>query len=115
MEKPIMSPKKAQALSLALFLVGLAILTYINSWWPAITLVVGLPIALRQYLVGKIFDMIISLIVFLGIFITVQFHVKWDILLPLFFAIGGVYIFSKEFFKKDGSKTEVKKEDKIEK
>lgn len=106
-----MSPRKAQALSLALFLIGLAILTYIKSWWPSIMLVVGLPLALRQYLLRQIFDMIITLIVFVGVFITIQFHVKWDILLPIFFALGGVYIFIKEFFHKE-DKVEEKEQDK---
>ncbi len=106
-----MSPRKAQALSLALFLIGLAILTYFKTWWPSIMLVVGLPLALRQYLLRQFFDMTVSLIVFLGVFITVQFHVKWDILLPIFFTLGGVYIFIKEFFHTKEEKKEEKKEE----
>lgn len=98
MAKKIMSKKKAQALSFALFLVALAILTLIKSWWPGIMLAVGLPLALRQYLLGKIYDMTISLFVFIGVFITVQFSIKWDILLPALFVTGGLYIFLKEFF-----------------
>ena len=61
-------------------------------------LVVGIPMALRQYLMGKRFDMIISLIVFIGVFITVQFSIKWEIILPVLFTLGGLYIFIKEFF-----------------
>lgn len=112
-----MSQRKAQALSFALFLIGLAILTYFKTWWPSIMLVIGLPLALRQYLLAQFFDMIVSLIVFLGVFITVQFHVKWDILLPIFFTLGGVYIFIKEFFGKKEEKTVVvtKPEEKQEK
>ncbi|NGX44024.1 MAG: hypothetical protein K1060chlam3_00182 [Candidatus Anoxychlamydiales bacterium] len=98
MAQPIMSNRKAQSLSFALFLIGLAIITYFKYWWPGLMLTVGLPIALKQYLVGKRFDMIISLIVFLGAFITVQFDIKWEVVLPVLFTIGGLYVFFREFF-----------------
>ncbi|NGX52084.1 MAG: hypothetical protein KR126chlam5_00377 [Candidatus Anoxychlamydiales bacterium] len=98
MAQPIMSKRKAQSLSFALFLIGLAIITYFKYWWPGLMLTVGLPIALKQYLVGKRFDMIISLIVFLGAFITVQFDIKWEVVLPVLFTIGGLYVFFREFF-----------------
>ena len=98
MSQKIMSRKKAHALSFALFLIGLAILTFTKSWWPSIMLVVGLPLALRQYLLGRMYDMIITLVVFIGVYITVQFQIKWDILLPVLFTIGGIYIFFREFF-----------------
>ena len=98
MAQPIMSKRKAQSLSFALFLIGLAIITYFKHWWPGIMLTVGIPIALKQYLDGKRFDMIISLIVFLGAFITVQFDIKWEVVLPVLFTIGGLYVFFREFF-----------------
>ena len=107
MGKQRTSKRKAHAFSFALFLVGLAILTLTKSWWPSIMLVVGIPLALRQYLLGKTYDMIISLVVFLGVFITVQFNIKWDILLPVLFTLGGIYIFFKEFF---GPKEETENE-----
>lgn len=98
MAHAVMSRRKASSLSLALFLIGLAIITYFKFWWPGIMLAIGLPIATRQYLLGKRFDMVVSLIVFLGAFITVQFNIKWDIVLPVLFTIGGLYVFFKEFF-----------------
>ena len=107
MAKKYMSKKKAHVLTFALFLVGLGILTFINTWWPAIMLVIGIPLALRQYLLGKIYDMAISLLVFIGVFITVQFKIQWNILLPILFTLGGIYIFFKEFF---GPKEETEKE-----
>ena len=98
MAQPIMSKRKAHSLSFALFLIGLAIITYFKYWWPGIMLTVGIPIALKQYLDGKRFDMIVSLIVFLGAFITVQFDIKWEVVLPVLFTIGGLYVFFREFF-----------------
>ncbi|KPK33492.1 MAG: hypothetical protein AMS24_00910 [Chlamydiae bacterium SM23_39] len=111
MAKQIISKKKAHALSTALFLVGLGIIAYFKYWWPGIMLAVGIPLALRQYLLGRIYDMTISLIVFLGVFVTVQFKITWDILLPVIFTIGGIYIFFREFFT---NKKEPEEEDKSE-
>jgi len=99
MAKQITSEKKAHSLSFALFLIGLAILTLTKYWWPGIMLAIGLPLAFRQYLLGRHYDMIISLFVFLGVFITVQFSISWEILLPILFTIGGIYIFIREFFQ----------------
>jgi predicted membrane protein len=93
-----MSRRKAHSLSFAVFLIGLALVAYFKYWWPGIMLAVGIPIAIRQYFLGKIFDMIVSLVVFIGVFVTVQFQIKWDIILPVLFTIGGLYIFFKEFF-----------------
>lgn len=112
MATPVMSRKKAHSLSFLIFLIGLAIITYFKYWWPAIMLVIGIPIATRQYLVGRRFDMIISLIVFLGAFITVQFSIKWEIVLPVLFTIGGLYVFFKEFFGPKDTDEEEKEEDK---
>lgn len=98
MARQIMSRRKAHALSFALFLIGLAILALTKSWWPSIMLVIGVPISLRQYLLGKIYDMSITLFVCVGTYITVQFNIKWDILLPVLFTLGGIYVFAREFF-----------------
>ena len=52
MAHPLTSKKKAQALSTAFFLLGLATLIFTDDWWPGIMLVVGLPLALRQFMLG---------------------------------------------------------------
>lgn len=100
MAHALVSQRKAQVLSFALFLIGIGILFFIESWWPGIVLVVGIPMALKQYLLGRKWDMAISLFVFIGIFVTVQFDIPWKLLLPILFVIGGFYLFLKEFFIK---------------
>ncbi len=111
MHHPLTSRKKAQAISTALFLLGLAILIFTDAWWPGIMLVIGIPLALRQYLLGRTYDMGISLLVFLGTFITVQFDISWRIFLPTLFTIGAIYILFREFTGADGEKEEEKEED----
>lgn len=87
--------KRGKILALALFLLGLILITYLNTWWPAIMLVLGLPLALMQYIQKRYYDMWITLLVFVGVFITVL--IKWNVLLPVIFSIGGIYIFFREW------------------
>ncbi|EKE08430.1 MAG: hypothetical protein ACD_17C00168G0003 [uncultured bacterium] len=98
---PITSKKRAGALSSSLFLVGLATLIFTQAWWPGIMLIVGLPLALRQYLLGRNYDMLVTLVVFIGTFVTVQFDISWRIFLPILFTLGAIYIFFREFFGPD--------------
>lgn len=105
------SKRRTKALTMALFLVGLAILSYLQTWWPGIMLVVGIPLALRQYLLGRHYDMGISLFVFVGVFVTVQFNISWEILLPVLFAIGGIYVLFREYLESREETLEEKEED----
>lgn len=111
MAEPITSKKRAKAVSLALFLIGLAAITYVRQWWPGIMLVVGLPLAVRQYLLGRRYDMAVSLFVFVGVFVTVQFNISWEILLPVLFTLGGIYIFFREFLESKETPIDEEEED----
>lgn len=102
MTHPYVSQKKAHAISTALFLVGLAVLIFTDLWWPGIMLMIGIPLALRQYLLGRHYDMMVSLLVFVGTFVTVQFDISWRIFLPILFTMGAVYILLREFLATDG-------------
>lgn len=108
---PFTSRKKAHALSTAIFLIGLAALIFTDLWWPGIMLVIGLPLALRQYLLGRTYDMIITLLVFVGTFVTVQFDISWRVFLPILFSLGAIYILFREFFGPDETTEEEKEED----
>ncbi len=98
MSAPQMSRQKAHSISFGLFVIGIGILFLFQSWWPSIALVVGIPIAVRQYLLGKIFDMIASLVIFIGIFLTVEFHFESKWYLPVLFITGGLYLVFREIF-----------------
>lgn len=108
---PLTSRKRAGALSTALFLVGLATLIFTESWWPGIMLIVGLPLALRQFLMGRHYDTLVTLLVFVGTFVTVQFDISWQIFLPILFTLGALYILFKEFFGPDETTEEEKEEE----
>lgn len=107
---PITSRKKAHTVSTALFLLGLAWVCLSENWWPGIMLAIGLPLALRQYLLGRNYDMFISLLVFVGTYVTITFDISWKLLLPILFTIGALYILLREFLGPDET-TEPEKEE----
>ncbi len=108
---PITSNKRARGASTALFLIGLAFLLVTDIWWPTIMLVIGLPLALRQFLLGRTYDMMVSLLVFVGTYVTVQFDISWRIFLPTVFTLGAIYILIREFFGPDETTEDEKEEE----
>ena len=111
MARQLTSRKKAHALSTALFLVGIGVLIFTGNWWPGIMLAVGLPIALRQFLLGSTYDMCVTLLVFVGTFVTVAFDISWRIFLPILFTIGAIYILCRELMEQDEEGDEEEKEE----
>jgi len=114
MAKPVLMRKRAKIVALIIFLLSLVIITFLGTWWPGIMLAVGLPLAILQYLQGRMYDMWVSLFVFVGAFVTVQFNIKWEIFLPVLFAIGGIYIFFREFIYSRSTEDDEMKDDKNE-
>jgi len=97
MAKPLIAKNKAKALSTALLLVGVAIMFFLDDWWPAVMIVIGIPLSLKQFLTGRFNDAAISLFVFVGFFIIAQFNISWKVLVPIFFIMAAVYVLCKEW------------------
>ena len=112
--QPILSKKRARVISTALFLIGIAILLFIDKWWPGIMLVVGIPLALKQFLQGRTTDMLLSLFVFVGFFIIAQFNISWRILIPILFVMAAVYLLCKEWVE-GAAESEVEEEENLNK
>lgn len=108
MSKPIVSRKKAAVLCFSLFILGLFFILFYIEWWPAIMLAIGIPLAFYQYLQSRRYDMWITLFVFGGGFIFLQFHRFWQVLLVVLFTVGGIYIFFREIIE---MRTEVEEEE----
>ena len=111
MSHPIASQKKAAAIAISLFLIGLGILSYTGNWWPGIMLIIGIPLSIKQYLTGKKYDFALTLFVFVGVFVSVQFDIEWKILLPVLFTIGGIHLFCKDCLESFFPSEEEKEED----
>jgi hypothetical protein len=111
MHKILLSKKKTQGICGAMFLVGLAILAFTDAWWPGIMLVIGLPLAIRQYAMGRFYDMGITLIVFGGVFFIAMFGWQQRIFLPVLFIVGAIYVFFREYFESTTESEEVIEEE----
>lgn len=111
MTTALVSQKTAKRLSFALFLMFIALITYLRAWWPGIMLGIGIPLAFRQFLLGRRYDMGISLFVFIGVFITVYFNISWEVLLPILFTTGGLYLFLREYIESTTQTTSEQEED----
>lgn len=107
----IVCQKKAKRFSFALFLIGVVCLSYVGIWWPGIMLAIGIPLAVKQYLLGKRYDVALTLFVFAGVFITVQFDIEWKVLLPVLFTIGGIYILFRDLVETSQLTEKEKEED----
>lgn len=112
MNQPMITERKARTISIIILLFGLALIGSLGTWWPAIMLVIGFSLAIRQFLQCRYYDMTISLFVFVGVYITLQFSVSWDVLLPVLFTVGGLYLFFREFIL-PRTQTEVEEEEEI--
>ena len=98
MAHPKVSQRRAKTLSSALFLIGLAIVSLTQNFWPGMMLVIGIPLAVRQYLLGHIYDAALSLVIFCGAYFVAGFNVSWEVVLPVLFIIAALYILIQEFF-----------------
>lgn len=94
----IVSNQKAEAISRGVFLIALGILFYTNAWWPGILIAIWLNIAIKQYFSGRFYDLFVTSVVLIGLYLVTIFKLNWTILLPILFVTGGIYIIFRECF-----------------
>lgn len=99
--------KMAKIVSLIIFFLAIVTIAFTNYWWPGIMLALGIPLAIFQYMQGRRYDTIVSLFVFLGAWVTIQFDIRWEVFLPVLFSLGGIYLFFREWIEsQQGKKNE---------
>jgi hypothetical protein len=108
--KSVMSKRKADAISNGVFLVSLGILLYTNAWWPGILLGLWATLAVRQYLTGRLYDLIMTSIILIGLFFVTLLHLDWSIVVPILLVLGGIHIIFREYCVAEG----IEEEDSIE-
>lgn len=97
MTKPLISQRKATATFNGILLIGLGILFWTDGWWPGILLVLGIGLVVRQILRGRIYDAILSAVIFGGLFIGALYNWSFSFLLPVLFTSAGLYILCTEW------------------
>lgn len=93
--------RKADALANGVFLIGLGILFFTGYWWPGILLALYATLAIRQYFTGRLFDLIVTTVILLGLFIVSILNLRWELIMPFLFILGGLYIIFREYFYSD--------------
>ncbi|MBJ7448931.1 MAG: hypothetical protein JHC93_01070 [Parachlamydiales bacterium] len=109
MTHPLVSKRKAHHFCVGLLLICLGVIAYLDTWWPTILLALGLCLALRQVLLGKWYDGILVIIVFVGSFLSFFYH--WPFL-PILFFVAGIYLFFRDVSENED---EVEYEEEIQK
>jgi phosphotransferase system glucose/maltose/N-acetylglucosamine-specific IIC component len=112
MAKPIVSKKRANALSYAILLFMLALISFRGSWWPDICIAIGTSLAFRNFLRHQYKDMVANIIIFGGLYAYVAFGLSWAIVLPVMLILGAIYVLFKEFLIAE-EETEVEHEEEI--
>ncbi len=98
MAHPRVSYRRAKAISSSLFLICMAVLLFTEKWWPGLLLAIGFPLAVRHFLLGRMYDMYLTFAIFIGGFIASGCDIKWDILAPVILVLAALYMLTREFF-----------------
>lgn len=98
MNLPTSTHQKADAISTGMLLIALGILMYTGAWWPGILLGIGASLMTRQYFLGKYYDILLSALIFIGLFCFFYFTINWLIILPVLFTIAGIFLIFQEYF-----------------
>lgn len=99
-----MKRSKVEAIGNGVFLIGLAVLFYMNWWWPGILAVIWASLATRQILSNRTQDLILSTFLLGTLFIVAFFRLSWDLITPLLLLLGGGYLILREFYYDDSGK-----------
>jgi hypothetical protein len=99
MMHPITSQKKAKNIAAATFLVALIIVSFTGQWWPGLLLATGIPLAIRHYLLGQRYDVLMILIVFVGAFVSTSYEFSSPVILPVLFILGAIYLLCRDLIE----------------
>lgn len=114
MNRPNLSKTTTHVLTALIILAGGAALLYFDIIWPEIILIVGLAIALKQFLNGSVFDPIASLVIFGSMYVTTKMNIGWEVLIPLpalIFVVGFFILVHEYFLRKERSQNSMDHDD----
>ena len=94
---PFVSYRKADIVSFVVFIAGMAIVVYNGWWWPGTLLPILAALLVRQYLRGRLYDMVLTAFVFFGLFTYFAFNMNWAVVMPVLFTVGGIYLVFREY------------------
>lgn len=92
-----MSKRRADSISNGIFLIGLGILAYTDWWWPGILLVLWATLAVRQYFTGRFYDLGISTLILVGLFVIYYLQFDLSVLIPVLLILAGIHLIFREY------------------
>jgi hypothetical protein len=104
MNRPNFSKTTTHVLTALIILVGGGALLHFDMLWPEIVLIIGLALALKQFLNGSVFDPIASLVIFGSMYLTTKINIGWEVLIPLpalIFVVGFFILLHEYFLRKE--------------
>lgn len=96
-----MKRSRVEAIGNGVFLILLGVLFYFNWWWPGILVAVWASLATRQVLSSRMQDLLLSTFLLGTLFIVAFFRLSWDLITPILFVLGGLYLILREFYYDD--------------
>jgi hypothetical protein len=93
-----MTEQKADMIGKGIFLIGLGLLFILNAWWPWLLLVILASLGVRHLLLKKYWELTLTAIVFIFLFVVAIFHFEEMYLIPALLILGGTYFIVREFF-----------------
>lgn len=123
MMRMILSQRKAEAAFFLILVMGGFILYFGGYFWPELAIVIGTALAFKQFLLGKRYEMYMSIIVFLGLYMTwesylyrfsvdaVEFFLS---ALPVLFLVSAIFLIFREYvFCKEINQAEEDEEEEV--
>lgn len=98
MKHALLSKRKADAVSNALFFILLGMMIYTGALWPWLLIAFWAWLGSRQLLTARLYDFGISTFLFIGLFLVAYFNLNWTVLTPVLFVVGGLYLILREYY-----------------
>ncbi|NBO23892.1 MAG: hypothetical protein EBU93_01425 [Chlamydiae bacterium] len=93
----ILSHKKAKAFSYAIFLSGLALLSYLQNYWPWLLLIIGISLSAKNIFLSKYYEAVFNILTFSILTFTYFYNYSFDYVLPIILVLASLYQLYKAF------------------
>lgn len=110
MTKTLLSRRRADKVALAIFLLGLALLSYRETWWPELILVFGAAFFAKKILTSRYYEALLAVVIFGGGYATIAYSLGW---MPVLFVVAAIVVLFQAFI--NTPEDEIEEEDELEK
>jgi uncharacterized membrane-anchored protein YitT (DUF2179 family) len=95
---PLASATRANSLAMLALLGGLLAIAFSSFYWPLILLTVGISLSVRRMLLGFPYEAALTLLVFIGLFITLRYNLDWTAILTVALSCAAITLLFREVY-----------------